>query len=394
VTVIRDDSYRERDVRVVFAAGALARLGEEIGALGATRLFIVSTPGRAAIVETARAILTGRARGTDERDGEGVVAGVFDGAVQHVPRDLVGAALEAARSAGADGFLAIGGGSAIGLGKALARETGLPLAAMPTTYSGSEMTDIWGIAEGDRKRTGRDPAAVPRLVLYDPELTATMPAAVAAASGMNAIAHGVEALYSPTGGELTRLFAAEGIRRVAASLPVLASLHAPERSGAESDAAASAARRDAMWGAHLCGRALDMASMGIHHRLCHALGGLGLPHARTHAIVLPYATAYNAPGAPDAMAAIADSLRASGPADGHTRRVGGAAAGLWALNRALGISDTLADLGLAPGSVDRVVEEVMSRPFPNPVPVTAEGIRAILGGAMSGGPPPGAAVRG
>jgi maleylacetate reductase len=143
----------------------------------------------------------------------------------------------------------------------------------------------------------------------------------------------------------------------------------------------------------LCGRALDMASMGVHHRLCHALGGLGLPHARTHAIVLPYATAYNAPGAPDAMAAIADSLGAPGPADRNRRSVGGAAEALWALNRALGISDTLSDLGLAPESIERVVEEVMSRPFPNPVPVTAEGIRTILGGAMSGGPPPGAAPR-
>ncbi len=348
-------SYAQREVRIVFGEGAVERSGAEIEAcLEATRPLLVSTPGRTAAVERARGALGP------------CVADTFDGAEPHVPTVVVARAVDRARAADSDCVVAIGGGSAIGLGKALVRELGVPLVAVPTTYSGSEMTDIWGVSDGDRKETGRDPRCAARLVLYDPELTRTLPVRVTGASGMNAIAHAVEALYSPNGWPLAGLIAADGLRRVADALPVLAS-----------DPGDRSARRQALWGAHLCGRALDAASMGLHHKLCHVLGGtLGLPHAETHAALLPYVTAHNAPAAPEAMRTIASILA-----------VPEAARGLWELGRAAGVTGTLADLGVKPADLDRVIARVTDRPYPNPTPVTAEDVRAILTRAVDGGPP-------
>jgi maleylacetate reductase len=270
------------------------------------------------------------------------------------------------RAAAADCVVSIGGGSAVGLGKALARETALPLIAVPTTYSGSEMTDIWGITDGDRKITGRDSHVAPRLVVYDPLLTHGLPANVTAPSGMNAIAHAVEALYSSSANPAASLLAADGIRRLGAALPRLVD-----------DPGDGYARQEAFIGAHFCGRALHMTSMGLHHKLCHALGGtLNLPHALTHAVVLPHVTAYNATAAADAMAVVASSLGAS-----H------AAQGLWRLNRRLNITQTLSDLGMSEGDVDRVVDEVTATSYPNPAPVTADGVRTILARALEGDAP-------
>lgn len=350
-----DFSYALREARVVFAEGSLSRLPETIhDTLGSTRVLLVATPGRAAVVKEAKAVL-----------GDAAVA-VFDGARLHVPTTVVEVTLRVIRESDPDCVVTIGGGSAIGLGKALVKETGLPLAAVPTTYSGSEMTDIWGVTDGDRKRTGRDGRVAPRLVIYDPRLTWDLPADITGPSGMNAIAHSVEALYSSTANPVASLLAADGIRRVAASLPLLVS-HAGDRS----------ARRDALLGAHFCGRALGMTSMGLHHKLCHVLGGmLGLPHALTHAVVLPYATAYNAASAPDAMRTVAEALGASN-----------AALGLWELNRVLGITHTLGDLGVQSRDVDQVVEQVTSQSYPNPAPVTASGVRGLLEQALAGDRP-------
>lgn len=347
-----DFSYSQRNVEVVFADGALRRLADAVDAtLGASRVLLVSTPGRAPIVEAARGLLGDR------------VSGTFDGARPHVPADSVAEAVEMARGCRADCLIAIGGGSAIGLGKAVVRELRLPLVAVPTTYSGSEMTDIWGMSEGDRKQTGRDSSVAPRLVLYDPQLTYTMPREVTASSGLNAIAHSVEALYSRDASPISDLFASEGIERLAAGLRVLAA-----------DPETRAARWAALYGAHLSGRALDMTSMGLHHKLCHALGGIAdLPHALTHAVVLPHSTAYNASSAPGAMRVVASRLGAES-----------AAGGLWELNQLLGISQTLADLGLETRDIGPVVEEVMRRPYDNPAPVTAEGVRELLTRAMEG----------
>ena len=347
-------SYRFRPAHVVFGTGALDRLGEVVAAAGLRRALLVTTPGRAA--EAARAT---RALGDS-------CVGVFGGAAPHVPAALVSAALAEAERLRADGTLALGGGSAIGLAKALALRAGLPVVAVPTTYSGSEMTAVWGITAAERKETGRDERVAPRAVVYDAALTVTMPPALSGASGMNAVAHCVEALYAADREPMSALFAREGVRVLAASLPEVVR-----------DPADLGARERAFFGAHLAGRALDMTAMGLHHKLCHVLGGtFGLPHALTHAILLPHVAAWNAPAAPAAMAEVAAALGAES-----------AWTGLFALRRALGITATLRDLGLGPADLDRAVELTVVGGTANPRGVTRAGVRAILEGAYTGGPP-------
>jgi maleylacetate reductase len=343
-------SYGMHPVRVVFGAGALATLPAELERNGLRRILLLTTPGRAAEREAIVALLQGR------------LAGHFDGARPHVPRDVVSDARTVVGRAKPDALLALGGGSAIGLGKALAVETGLPLSAIPTTYSGSEMTSIWGISDAHEKRTGRDPRAAPQLVLYDPELTYALPHTVSASSGMNAIAHCVEAAYAQGGGPISSLLAFDGIRRLANALPaIMAAPRDPD------------ARVNALAGAHLAGCALDMTSMGLHHKLAHILGGsFGLAHAETHAALLPWVMAYNAPAAGVAMAGIA---RALGSED--------AVRGMMALTRTLG-TPTLADLGFTQEMISRAATLACSSRYPNPRTVDEPAVRSILEHALGG----------
>lgn len=348
-------SYETHDVRVVFGPGALGALPDVLRDIGARRVLVVTTSGRA----VERSAVT-------QALGDDACAGVFDGAVVHVPVKVVQDALEVSARCDADAVLALGGGSAIGLAKAMALENGRPVIAVPTTYSGSEMTAIWGVTDAGAKRTGRDRRAAPRAVLYEPSLTVSLSPEVSAASGMNAIAHCVEALYAVEGNPVASLLAEAGLRTLARSLPDI--VRHPT---------ALTARGDALFGSHLAGRALDMTSMGLHHRLCHVLGGsFGLPHALTHAIVLPYVAAYNASAATAALRVVADAL---GSLDGWT--------GLSALNRALGITRTLADLGLRESDLDRAAELTVQGAYPNPSPVTRAGVRALLAAAYAGAPP-------
>lgn len=347
-------SYETHDVRVVFGPGALAALPDVLHRIGARRVLVVTTPGRSA----ERSTLTHALGDT--------CAGVFDRAVVHVPAEVVRAALEASARADADAVLALGGGSAIGVAKAMALESTRPVIAVPTTYSGSEMTAIWGITDAGAKRTGRDRRAAPRAVLYEPALTVSLAPDVSAASGMNAIAHCVEALYAVDGHPVAALLAEAGLRTLARSLPDVV------RHPAD-----LAARGDALLGSHLAGRALDLTSMGLHHRLCHVLGGsFGLPHALTHAVVLPYVVAYNAPAATAAMQVVTDAL---GSRDAWT--------GLFALTRGLGLTRTLADLGLREADLDRAAELTAQGAYPNPRTVTRAGVRAVLAAAYAGEPP-------
>jgi maleylacetate reductase len=338
-------AYDRRAVRVRFGAGAFAELRAELEGRGWRRAFVVTTPGRSARFASA---LGG--------PGE-MLAGMFSGAEQHVPAGSMAEASAALAATGADCCVALGGGSAIGLGKVLARASGLPMAAVPTTYSGSEMTSIWGLTEDGEKRTGRDSRAAARLVLYDPELTYDLPATVSAESGLNAVAHAVEALYAPNLAPDTTAAAEEAIRRLAGALPRVV------REPRDVDA-----RAEALMGAHLAGIALDQAAMGLHHRLCHVLGGMfGTPHARTHAVLLPHVAAFNAPAASEAMRRVA---RALGAAD--------AVSGLWELVRSLGISGSLADLGIGPVEIARAADAAAGGDYPNPRPVTSADVRGIL----------------
>jgi alcohol dehydrogenase class IV len=284
------------------------------------------------------------------------LAGEYSGAKLHVPVGVVTEARAALDHVAPKSLLAFGGGSAIGLGKALAYETGLPLAAIATTYSGSEMTTVWGNSDGTMKRTFRNTEVAPRLVLYDPELTYGLTRAVSAASGMNAIAHCVEAEYAPERGPVTSGFALEGLTRLASSLPIVVD---------EPDDAS--ARYDALLGAHVAGRALDMTSMGLEHKLAHVMGGrFGLNHAEAHAALVPWVTAWNAPAAPEAMVRMAAAL---GTDD--------AAGALIDLARALQIRP-LGQLGFTAEGIPEAAALIGSMKFPNPRPVDVEGVRWIL----------------
>jgi maleylacetate reductase len=281
----------------------------------------------------------------------------------HVPIEAAEAARAEARRRSADVCVALGGGTPIGLAKAIALELGIPVVAVPTTYAGSEMTPLLGITEGGVKRTRRDSRMLPRTVIYDPELTFSLPAAVSGPSGMNAIAHAVEALYVLNANPVTSLMAEESIRALARSLPVV--VREPEN---------LAARSDALYGAWLAGAALAAVGMALHHKLCHVLGGsFDLPHAEVHTIILPHATAYNRAGATEAMARIEAALG-----------TGDAAQGLFDLATSLGAKLRLADLGLSEADLERAADLAVQNPYANPTPLTRAGIRALLEDAFQG----------
>ncbi|MFF3379077.1 maleylacetate reductase [Streptomyces sp. NPDC002680] len=346
-------TYEALPMRVVFGAGSLARVPDEVARLGLRRVLVLSTP---------------RGRELADRLAESLghaSAGVFDRAREHVPVETAEAARAAAKDAGADGCLAVGGGSTIGLGKAIALETGLPVIAVPTTYAGSEMTPVWGLTEAGRKRTGRDPAVLPRTVVYDPELTVGLPLEVSATSGFNAVAHAIEALYAPDASPIVSLMAEEGVRSLLSALPALA-IHADD----------PYARVEALRGAWLCGACLGATTMSLHHKLCHVLGGtFGLPHAATHTVVLPYTAAFNLPAAPAAERIL---RRATDTFDvpGHLAR----------LSTALGAPPSLTALGLTATDLPRVIEQVLAAPYANPRPVTRDALESLLTEALHGMP--------
>ena len=343
-------SYVTHEVRVVFGGGALAELPAELDHRGMSKVLLLMTPGRAAQRAQLESLLGAR------------LAGVYAGSKLHVPVEVVSDAMELLARFQPQSLLAFGGGSAIGLGKALAFETKLPLAAVATTYSGSEMTAVWGNSDGKMKRTFRNDEVAPRLVLYDPELTYALSREVSAASGMNAIAHCAEAAYAPEQSPVTFWFASEGLKRLAASLPIVMD------SPADADA-----RSHALFGAHLAGRALDMTSMGLEHKLAHVMGGrFGLNHSEAHAALVPWVTAYNAPAAPEAMARMAEALG-----------VQDAAQALIDLSRRLGIR-SLRELGFTAEGIPEATDLILSMKFPNPRTVDANGVRSVLENALRG----------
>jgi len=341
-------TYVAMAARVVFGAGSVARLPAELDRLGAKHALLLSTPGRAEMVK-------GVAKGVP-------VAGVFDKVVMHTPAELAAQAIELAKKLNADCCIAIGGGSTIGFAKAIALNSGLPIVAVPTTYSGSEMTTIWGISENNSKKTGRDAKVLPKVVIYDPELTLDLPAAVSTASGMNAMAHCVEALYAHDGNPIISLMAEEGIRALASALPRIV------QNGKDLEA-----RSDALYGAWLAGTTISTTSVALHHKLCHVLGGFGLPHAETHSIVLPHAMQYNRDAARDAMQRVA---RAIDTVD--------APRGTYELEQRLGLPLRLADIGMKEGDLERAARIAAEAPYPNPRKVEYAPVLELLRNAYEG----------
>ena len=346
--------YESLPMRVRFGRGTVTQLGDELRELGLRRAAILCT---AAEGELARGIAS---------DLGAAAATVLAGAVMHVPDAAVEAALAEVDRCGADSLLPVGGGSAVGLAKAVALQTGLPIVAIPTTYAGSEMTPIWGRTSAGLKQTGRDPRVLPRSVIYDPDLTLTLPVRISGVSGMNAIAPAVEALYAPDATPIVTLMAIEGIRALAKALPAVA----VEPTDPD-------ARTEAMYGAWLCGACLGNVTMSLHHKLCHALGGaFDLPHAETHAVMLAYVVAYNAPAVQGPMSTLAAALEADDPASA-----------LWRLGQALGAPASLAALGVAESDLDVVARLAVASPYANPTPVTEAGVRELLLAALDGGEP-------
>ncbi|MEU2680498.1 maleylacetate reductase [Streptomyces sp. NPDC007107] len=340
--------------RIVFGAGtARHALSDEINALGAQRLLLVASESEIGLARELCVPFADR------------IAAEFTGIRPHVPVEVAESAREAA--AGADLVLCVGGGSTTGTAKAVALTTGLPIVAVPTTYAGSEVTSVWGMTEGTRKTTGTDRRVLPRTVVYDSDLTLTLPAALSVASGLNAMAHCVEAFWAPRRNPVSSAVAEDGIRHLAAGLPTVAA-----------DPADSAARAELLLGAYLAGSAFAVAGSGLHHKICHVLGGaFDLPHAQTHAIVLPHVLAFNAAHAPDAAQRIAAALGQPDPA-----------AALHELGTKLGVPAGLRELGLNEDDIDTVLADILAlAPTDNPRAVTADGLRTMVHAAWAGTDP-------
>ncbi|HYR85167.1 MAG TPA: maleylacetate reductase [Terriglobia bacterium] len=348
---MRNFVYDHPATRVIFGVGALDRLQEEVKRLGARRAIILSTPEQRADAEEAM-----------RRLGD-MAAGIFSEAVMHVPIETARAARDMAKKFEADCYVAVGGGSTTGLGKAIALETGMPILAVPTTYAGSEMTPIYGITEGGLKKTGRDRRVLPRTVLYDPTLTVSLPAHISGPSGMNAIAHCIEGLYAEDANPIMTLLAAEGIRALTRSLPIV--VREPRN---------LEARSDALYGAWLAGSVLGAVGMAIHHKLCHVLGGtFNLPHADTHTVVLPHAVAFNREAAPEAMRVAAEAVGAKD-----------AAQGIYDLIKRIGAPIALKDIGMPEDGLDRAAKLATENPYYNPRKVEYAGVRELLENAYHG----------
>jgi maleylacetate reductase len=288
---------------------------------------------------------------------------VFDRAVMHVPVETAQEGVAAALAAGADGLVAAGGGSTLGLAKAIALETSLPILAIPTTYAGSEVTPIYGMTSAGEKKTGKSYRVLPRTVIYDACLTLTLPAALSATSGLNAIAHAAEGLYAQDANPVMSLFAEEGIRSLAHALPRI--VEQPDD---------IAAREAAQYGAWLCGTVLGSVGMALHHKLCHTLGGMfDLPHAETHAVMLPYSMAFNLPAAPAAHERLCRALDTPEPATS-----------LYELGRSLHAPASLKALGLRAADIPTAAAAAMQAPYYNPRPLSYEAVHRLLTSAFDG----------
>jgi maleylacetate reductase len=342
--------YNGLPSRVLFGVGSIEQLQAELDRLGAKKALVLSTPEQKESVSLIAKTLGARCAGT------------YDRAAMHVPLEVAEDARRVARELGADCCVTVGGGSTTGLGKAIALTSTLQILAVPTTYAGSEMTPIYGLTEGGLKKTGRDARVLPKTVIYDPQLTLSLPAALSASSGMNAIAHCVEALYAHDGNPIISLMAEEGIRSLSKALPAVVT-----------DPKNIDSRSDALYGAWLAGVALGAAGMALHHKLCHVLGGFGLPHAETHSIVLPHAMRYNRDAAQEAMARVARAMKGTD-----------APGAVWDLESKLGIPMRLSDIGMKEPDIERAARIATEAPYPNPRKVEYGPVLALLRAAYAG----------
>jgi maleylacetate reductase len=340
--------------RVCFGASeATPNLRRQTEILGASRIMVIAAKAEAELADEVTNGLPAALR--------------YDDVVMHVPVHVAERARQAAAKASVDALVSVGGGSTTGLAKAIALTSGLPIVAVPTTYAGSEATQVWGLTEGARKTTGTDPRVLPKVIVYDATLTMSLPVPMSVASGLNALAHCVDSMWAPHADPINAAFAAEGIRSLAAGLPKVVA-----------DPLDLDGREQALYAAYLSATAFASAGSGLHHKICHVLGGkYNLPHAQTHATVLPYVLAFNAPAAPAAESRIAAAF-------GTATAIGG----LQSLRTELDAPSALRDYGFSEDSIDEAADAILPAvPPSNPRPVTAADLRKLLRAAWSGADP-------
>ena len=340
--------------RVLFGSGKAAQnLRCEVERLGAKAVMVIAGSAEQAITASVTSQIT--------------AALYYDDVSPHVPIDKADQARAAASQYGIDLLVCIGGGSTTGLAKAIALTTGLPIVAVPTTYAGSEATNVWGLTEHSRKTTGVDDKVLPVTVIYDAELTRSLPAELSVASGLNALAHCIDSMWAPRADPINQALAAEGIRALNTGLPAI-----------KADTDNLAGREECLYGAYLSAVAFASAGSGMHHKICHVLGGAyNLPHAQTHAVVLPYVLAFLGPAAPAAEARIAAAFGTARALDG-----------LNTLRSTLDGPTALADHGLAQEHISEAVDLILPViPDTTPRQVTPENLEVLLRAAWAGEPP-------
>ena len=348
---MREFTYSASPMRVVFGAGTVSRVPDELARLGISRALVLATPRQQAVLGDIAALTASR------------MAGVFGDAVVHTPIAVTERAMQAVHELKPDGILAIGAGAATGLSKAIALRTDLPQLILPTSYAGSEMTAVLGETSDGVKTTQSSSKILPEAVIYDVNLTLSMPPRFSVLSGLNAMAHAIEALYARDSNPVISLLAQEAIAKLAVALP--------EVSARPNDIGA---RTDALYGAWLAGVCLGSVGMALHHKLCHTVGALfDLPHAETHAVLLPHTIAYNTPAAPEALGRAASALGASD-----------AAAGVFELEQRLGMPLSLAEIGMPEDGIERAAELAVKNPYWNPRAIEQSAIRKLLRRAWSG----------
>jgi len=337
--------------RVRFEIDGRQDISSEMTELGVSRALVLTTPEQAV-------------QGEELLESLGVNGvGIYSKAVMHTPVDVTQHAVAFARRLNADCLVAIGGGSTVGLAKAIAYHTDLRQIVLPTTYAGSEATPILGQTENGAKTTLRSERVLPEAIVYDAKLITGLPVSMTVTSGLNAMAHAVEALYAQDANRLSRELALSGFKAFAEGLPALVDTPSSLK-----------LREDTLFGAWLCGTVLGQVGMALHHKLCHVLGGtLNLPHAQTHAIILPHATAFNEVGIPETLEPLAQLL--------GSQTAGG---GLFDLSKRLGAPTSLKSVGVSEDDLQKAADAAVENPYWNPRPVTREGIRELLQNAYEG----------
>ena len=342
--------------RVIFGIGTIASLGEEIVRLGAQKALFCCTPGREKETENLITPLNN------------ISAGLCPIAEQYVPLPMVEEGRRIAKQRKADCVVSYGGGTSVGLAKAIALELEVPVVCAVTTFSGSETTNLQAILTDGLRVGYKSDWMLPRTIIYDPETAMGVPLSIMIPSGVNAIAHGVEACYAQGATPVNSLIASEGIGAMASALKRLAS----GQDNTES-------RGDGLYGAWLCGTSLGSAGVALHHKFAHVIGStFDLEHSMAHTVALPYSVAYTTPGAPEAMRMIATAL-------GATHK--SAASALFELNQTIGAPTSLKEIGMPEDGIEKAAKMIADAPYPNPVPIEFDPILSMIEDAWHGRAP-------